>query len=227
MRHFLFLLLLLTRLPLFAQDIAPSALPKGFGDLEKAIPGIVVDIRYTTNNNFLGRPVDGYHAPKAILSTKAIEAVQKIQAELNKEGLGLKVFDAYRPQRAVNHFVRWAKDINDTIAKSAFYPDVDKRNLFKDGFIASRSGHSRGSTIDLTIIDLKTGEELDMGTPFDFFGEQSHHDFAKLSETKKQNRKKLRNIMEKHGFKAYAKEWWHYTLKDEPFPVTYFDFVIE
>jgi D-alanyl-D-alanine dipeptidase len=141
--------------------------------------------------------------------------------------LCLKVYDGYRPQRSVNHFIRWAKDLNDTINKSEFYPNVAKRNLFKEEYIASRSGHSRGSTVDLTIIDGNTGKPLDMGSPYDFFGKQSWVDYDGITESQKKNRQLLQRVMLKHNFRNYPKEWWHFTLRWEPFPKTYFDFEVE
>lgn len=204
-----------------------SKLPEGFVYVTDKIDNILVDLRYCGHHNFVGAPVDGYHEPKLILTEKATEALQKVQQELNGSGLGLKVFDGYRPQIAVNHFKRWALQINDTIAKPVFYPAIDKRLLFKEGYIASRSGHSRGSTIDLTIIDLSSGVEMDMGGTFDFFGEKSGHVFKGISKKQQENRKFLKVIMQKHGFQPYDKEWWHYTLIDEPFPDTYFDFPVE
>ena len=224
MKHLLFALFLFINISCFAQQ--KSTLPNGFVYVSDYIPHITVDLKYYSTHNFVGRKIDGYNANKVILSKRATLAVQKAENELNKEGLGLKVFDAYRPQTAVNHFKRWAKDIKDTLMRQEFYPHVDKRDLFKKGFIASKSGHSRGSTIDLTIIDLKTKKELDMGAPFDFFGEESGHDYQQITTTQKQNRIKLKKIMEKYGFRAYSKEWWHYTLKDEPFKEKYFDFKI-
>lgn len=221
------LVFLFTVINLFCFAQQKNTLPKGFVYLTDYIPGIEVDLKYFTSHNFVGRPIDGYKANKVILTERATLAVQKIEKELNKEGLGIKVFDTYRPQTAVNHFKRWAKDIKDTSMRQEFYPRVDKRDLFTKGFIASKSGHSRGSTIDLTIIDLKTKQELDMGVAFDFFGEESAHGYQKLNTTQKQNRIKLKKIMEKHGFKAYSKEWWHYTLINEPFKETYFDFEVK
>jgi len=225
MRKLFILIFLLLSIASYAQQ--KNNLPKGFVYLTDFIPHIAVDMKYFTNHNFVGRPIDGYKSNKIILTERATLAIQKIEKELNKEGLGLNVFDAYRPQIAVNHFKRWAKDIKDTLMRQEFYPRVDKRDLFKKGFIASKSGHSRGSTIDLTIIDLKTKKELDMGVAFDFFGEESGHDYTKLSNTQKQNRIKLKKIMEKYGFRAYSKEWWHYTYNDEPFKDKYFDFHIK
>lgn len=202
-------------------------LENNFSNIKNVIPSIETDIRYFGSHNFTGRPVVGYDAPVAILSTKATLALKKVQKELNKEGLGLKVFDGYRPQRAVTSFELWAKDINDTIAKREFYPEIDKRDLFTLGYIASKSGHTRGSTIDLTIINLQTNQELDMGSPFDFFGTISHHITTVITPQQKNNRELLRTTMLKHGFKEYAEEWWHYTLIEEPFPETYFDFVVK
>lgn len=200
--------------------------PNSFVNLKKQIPNLEIDLRYYGSHNFLGRPVKGYEANKVFISKEAANALVQIQKELNQQGLGIKVFDAYRPQQAVNNFKEWAMDIADTAAKKEFYPDVDKRNLFKLGYIAEKSGHSRGSTIDLTIVNLKDKNELDMGTGFDYFGEPSHHDYSNLSTQQKNNRKLLKDIMEKHGFKSIEEEWWHYTLKNEPFKDQYFDFKV-
>ena len=201
-------------------------IPNSFVNLKKQIPNLEIDLRYYGSHNFLGRPVKGYEANKVFISKEAANALVQIQKELNQQGLGIKVFDAYRPQQAVNNFKEWAMDIADTAAKKEFYPDVDKRNLFKLGYIAEKSGHSRGSTIDLTIVNLKDKNELDMGTGFDYFGEPSHHDYSNLSTQQKNNRKLLKDIMEKHGFKSIEEEWWHYTLKNEPFKDQYFDFKV-
>ncbi|MBV2226876.1 MAG: M15 family metallopeptidase [Sphingobacterium mizutaii] len=201
-------------------------IPNSFVNLKELIPNLEIDLRYYGSHNFLGRPVKGYEANKVFISKEAGSALVQIQKELNAQGLGIKVFDAYRPQQAVNSFKEWALDIADTAAKKEFYPDVDKRNLFKLGYIAEKSGHSRGSTIDLTIINLKDKKELDMGTGFDYFGEPSHHDYSNLSPQQKANRKLLKDIMEKHGFKSIEEEWWHYTLKNEPFKDQYFDFKV-
>lgn len=202
------------------------AIPSAFVNLKKLIPNLELDLRYKGNHNFIGRPVNGYEANKLYITLEAAIALQKVQKELNQEGLGIKVFDAYRPQRAVQNFVEWAKNIDDTITKSEFYPEVDKKDLFILGYIAEKSGHSRGSTVDLTIIELSNKKEIDMGSAFDFFGIQSHHDYTLLSEQQITNRIKLRTLMEKYGFKTIEEEWWHYTLKNEPFPETYFDFLI-
>jgi D-alanyl-D-alanine dipeptidase len=142
-------------------------------------------------------------------------------------GLSLKVYDAYRPQQSVDHFVRWAKKLNDTLMKQSYYPTIRKSDLFKLGFIASKSGHTRGSSVDLSIVEIKTNKEIDMGSSYDFFGATSHSFHKKLSSRQEKNRMLLRNIMIKNGFKPYDKEWWHFTLVDEPFPNTYFNFDIE
>lgn len=204
-----------------------NSLPKGFVYLDEVIPDIVLEVRYAGENNFLGTTVTGYRGEKVILTSQAARALKKVQQELKTKGFCLKVFDGYRPQRAVNHFISWAKISGDTIKKQEFYPDVNKKDLFNLGYISSRSGHSRGSTVDLTIIDANSGEELDMGGAYDFFGELSHHDFKNISDDQKNNRLLLKNIMMKHGFRPYTQEWWHYTFQPEPFPDTYFDFVVE
>ena len=186
-----------------------------------------VELRYYTSNNFVGKPVDGYHSNRLILTKQTIKALKLIQAELQDQNLCLKIYDGYRPQQAVNHFIRWAKDLNDTINKQVFYPDVKKKDLFKEEYIASRSGHSRGSTVDLTIIDGNTGEPLDMGSPYDFFGQQSWVNYEGITKKQKENRQLLQTVMLKYGFRNYPKEWWHFTLRHEPFPKTYFDFPIK
>lgn len=210
---------------LWAQE--SSKLPAGFVYVDKAVPGVILDLRYERNNNFLGRQVKGYQNAHCIISTPAAEALVKVQADLNKMNLGLKVFDAYRPQKAVNDFVEWAKDIKDTKMKKEYYPDVDKKNLFKNGYIAEKSGHSRGSTIDLTIVGYnKKGQpkELKMGSHFDFFGEISHPDYKNIGYQERANRLLLRTLMMKYGFKPLDTEWWHFTLENEPYTDTYFDF---
>ena len=202
-------------------------LPEGFVYVKSVIPDIDVELRYFTTYNFVGDTIDGYKANSLILTKAAAEKLKLVQDELQSQNLCLKVYDGYRPQRAVNHFIRWARDLNDTIYKSEFYPDVEKRNLFKEEYIASRSGHSRGSTIDLTIIDGNTGEPLDMGSPYDFFGHESWVNYQDITEVQKNNRQLLQRVMLKHNFRNYPKEWWHFTLRWEPFPKTYFDFEIE
>ncbi|MEM6916086.1 MAG: M15 family metallopeptidase [Verrucomicrobiota bacterium] len=189
-------------------------------------PTIEIDVRYATADNFVGKKVDGYHAKKIIITEAAANALKKIQADLKKEGLALKVFDAYRPRRAVNHFVRWARDRNDTRTKKEYYPGVPKNMLVGGGYISGLSRHSSGSTVDLTLIDSK-GKELDMGTHFDFFGPESAHSSQIPTPEQQENRRKLKAVMDKGGFRSYYKEWWHYTLRGEPFAGEYFDFPVE
>jgi len=202
-------------------------LPEGFVSVKEVIPDLDVELRYFSSNNFVGKPIEGYETNKLIVTRPTANALKLVHEELQNHNLCLKVYDGYRPQRAVNHFVKWARDINDTINKQLFYPEVNKQNLFKLGYIASKSGHSRGSTLDLTIIDGNTGIALDMGSPYDYFGEESWVSYSGISEEQKANRQLLQNIMLKYGFRNYPKEWWHFTLIGEPFPNTYFDFPIE
>ncbi|PYE80071.1 D-Ala-D-Ala dipeptidase VanX [Winogradskyella epiphytica] len=202
-------------------------LPEGFVYAKSVIPDLDVELRYFSQNNFVGDTIDGYKANRLIVTKGTAEKLKLVQEELQSQNLCLKVYDGYRPQRAVNHFIRWARVLDDTLQKSEFYPRVEKKNLFKSGYIASRSGHSRGSTVDLTIIDGQTGEALDMGSPYDFFGKESWIEHDGLTEEQKQNRQLLQKVMLKHNFRNYPKEWWHFTLRWEPFPKTYFDFEVE
>jgi D-alanyl-D-alanine dipeptidase len=226
-------------------------LPAGFAEVNQAIPSIVFDIRYAGLHNFVGERIDGYKAPKCILTRKAVDALAGVQKDLKKFSLSLKVYDCYRPQRAVDHFVRWAKDTGDTKMKKEFYPAVDKKNLFRDGYIAAKSGHSRGSTVDLTLVPLSVPAEetylpgqnmracylpadqrfgdnsVDMGTGYDCFDELAHPANGRIGMQQRMNRLLLKALMEKHGFTYYDKEWWHFTLKGEPFPDTLFDFPVE
>lgn len=204
-----------------------QTMPSDFVYVKDVIPTISLDIRYFGKHNFTGRPVHGYEKPVAILTKRAALALLHVEKHLNGKGLGLKIFDAYRPQRSVNHFKTWSLATDDTLAKAEFYPGLNKKNLFKLGFIATKSGHSRGSTVDLTMIDLKDHKEIDMGGTFDFFGAVSHHNYTNLTAKQKENRKLLRTTMAKFGFKSYDKEWWHYTLQDEPYQKTYFDFIVK
>ena len=203
-----------------------DALPAGFVRLGEAIHGIGLDVRYYGAENFVGGPVDGYEAPAAILTRPAADALRQVQASLRARGFGLKVFDAYRPQAAVDHFVRWAADPSDSRTKPEYYPDVPKSELFARGYIAEASGHSRGSTMDLTVVRLSDGAELDMGTPFDFFGVESAGDYPGMTDEQRANRRLLADAMQAHGFAPYPAEWWHFTLADEPYPETYFDFPV-
>jgi D-alanyl-D-alanine dipeptidase len=214
---------------LFLPAAAWAAPPAGFVELRDAVPGVRVELRYFSDDNFVGERIDGYRAGTCFITAEAAAALAGVQAELAAFGLGLKVFDAYRPQRAVDHFVRWAGDLGDTRMKSKYYPDVEKKNLFRDGYIAARSGHSRGSTVDLTIVPLDDGPPvgLDMGTGWDFFGPKSWPASLDVTPQQRANRALLQRLMVKHGFRPLAEEWWHFTLADEPYPETYFDFVVE
>lgn len=216
-----------TLLLLFICFRAFAQLPEGFVYVNSIIPNIDVELRYHGDNNFVGERIDGYNSNKLILTLESALALKKVQEELLSRNLCLLVYDGYRPQQSVDHFIAWSKKNNDTINKHAFYPDVDKANLFIEDYIAIRSGHSKGSTVDVTIIDGNTNEPLDMGSGFDFFGEASWVDYKNITENQKENRRLLQNVMLKHGFKNYNKEWWHFTLINEPFPHTYFDFPVE
>ena len=198
-----------------------------FVSVSHHIPDVLLDVRYHSTFNFVADRVDGYDEPLVILTREAADALKNVNADARAMGLRLKLYDGYRPQRAVAHFVRWAKEAEKTETKAVFYPDVDKRDLFKLGFIAERSGHSRGSTIDLTLFDEQTQKDLDMGGGFDFFGELSWAEYTRtLTEEQIRNRRLLRELMMKHGFRPLAEEWWHFTLRDEPYPETYFTFAV-
>jgi D-alanyl-D-alanine dipeptidase len=183
-------------------------------------------MRYFGAHNFVGRRIDGYEAPRCLLTRQAASALAAVERDLAARDLGLKVYDCYRPVRAVAHFLRWARNPADQKTKPEFYPVMDKRNLFNEGYIASRSGHSRGSTVDLTLVRMSDGVELDMGGPFDFFGPKSWRSFRGLSEEAQRNRALLAAAMRRGGFRPYDREWWHFTLRAEPFPYTYFDFPV-
>ncbi len=199
-----------------------------FVDLKELMPNLRSDIRYYGSNNFVGRPIEGYNEPKCYLTKEAAHALKKVQDELERLGFGLLIYDAYRPQRASDYFVEWAKDESDDTMKMQYYPNIDKKDLFARGYIAVKSGHSRGSTVDLTIVSLKTKQILNMGSPYDLFDEVSSTDTTVgISKNQHSLRLLLKRRMEKHGWQSYPKEWWHFTLKDEPYPDTYFDFPIE
>ena len=195
--------------------------PADFVDVMDVANGVVVEQRYFAEDNFVGAKVDGYLAPKCLLADKAARALAKVQAELAKMKLRLRIYDCYRPQRAVDHFVRWAKDPTLTATRERYYPNVPKSKLFKRGYIASRSGHSRGSTVDLTI------DGLDMGTGWDYLDPLSHTANATMTAQVRANRLLLKSLMERHGFRNYRKEWWHYSLRREVYPKTFFDFPVE
>ena len=194
--------------------------------LTDAVPDVILEIRYFSTYNFVGDRIDGYEEPVALLTKEAAAALKAASDDFISRGYRLKIYDAYRPQKAVSHFVRWAQDTDDTRMKAYFYPDLTKDVLFPQGYIAEHSGHSRGSTVDLTLVDMQTGKELDMGGVFDFFGEISHPDYTDVTEAQYANRMLLREGMLSHGFKPLPEEWWHFTLENAPFPDTYFTFPV-
>ncbi|MFE5210820.1 M15 family metallopeptidase [Streptomyces sp. NPDC056600] len=233
-----------------AQAASDPHAPDDFVALAEVDPTIIQEIRYFTRHNFVGERIDGYRQPLCILTRPAAEALGRAQSRLRAQGYSLKVYDCYRPQRAVDHFVRWAKDVDDTAMKAEFYPDLDKSRLFPDGYIAERSGHSRGSTVDLTVVELpatpdrpwvpRDGLEpcyapqderfadnsLDMGTGYDCFDTLSHTLDPRVQGEQRANRLLLKDTLEDLGFVNYADEWWHYTFKPELYPDTYFDFPV-
>lgn len=222
-----FLFILLISLTITPAPLLATEYPPGFVKATDVIPGVVLDVRYYTAVNFVGARIDGYLAPVVILTKEATQALAKVQAELKPFGLGLKLFDGYRPEQAVLQFERWAKDLSDTRTKHDYYPNVAKEDLIPNGYIAAKSSHSRGSTVDVTIVGLDTGLELPMGTPFDHFGVESWSENEMMSVQVRANRALLRNVMTRHGFKPLKEEWWHFTLANEPFPETYFDFPVQ
>ena len=196
----------------------------GFVMLADYVKHMIQEIRYHSTYNFIGERIDGYEEPCAILTIDAARALKDVSNELFVMGYQLKVFDAYRPATAVRHFVLWGIEDQDIRMKPYFYPELEKQELFLKGYVAKKSSHSRGSTVDLTLLDMATGKELDMGSPFDLFSEKSHPDFRGISDEQHENRMILRNVMLRNGFAPIDCEWWHFTLKDEPYPDTYFDF---
>ena len=209
-----------------------------FVNITDVVPDVILEIRYFGTYNFVGARVDGYLQPTALLTREAADSLRAVSDELKGMGYRLKIYDAYRPQMGVDHFVRWGKDLEDTLMKQYFYPNETKDSLFIKDYIATRSGHSRGSTVDLTLFDMNTEKEVDMGGTFDWFGKESHPDCGGHPETGEyrtndtltaeqfRNRMVLRDVMLRHGFKPYDCEWWHFTLKDEPYPDTYFEFPV-
>ncbi len=190
------------------------------------VPGIVQEIRYYSTYNFVGDRIDGYEEPCALLTREAARALKMVSNEMNVMGYRLKVFDAYRPANAVRHFVLWGIEDLDLRMKPYFYPSLEKQELFAKGYIASKSSHSRGSTVDLTLLDMRTGKEVDMGSPFDLFDVISHPDYTGISQEQYENRMRLQQAMVRNGFEPIDCEWWHFTLKDEPYPDTYFTFPV-
>ncbi len=200
--------------------------PSGFVLLSDYIPHIVQEIRYYSTYNFIGERIDGYEEPCALLTKEAARALKSASNELIVMGYRLKVFDAYRPACAVKHFVLWGIEDQDIRMKPYFYPDLDKTSLFEQGYIAKKSSHSRGSAVDLTLLDMKSGKEVDMGSPFDLFSEVSHPDYKGITEEQYNNRMLLQNVMVRSGFKPLSCEWWHFMLENEPYPDTYFEFPV-
>ncbi len=198
----------------------------GFVLLSDYVPSAIQEIRYFSTYNFIGDRIDGYEQPVAIITKEAARALKAAANELNVKGYRMKIYDAYRPATAVKHFVMWGIEDLDQRMKPFFYPDLEKQALFELGYIASKSSHSRGSTVDLTLLDMETGKEVDMGSPFDYFSEVSHPDYKGVTDEQYANRMMLRNVMLKHGFEPIDCEWWHFTLADEPYPDTYFEFPV-
>ena len=198
--------------------------PSGFVLLSDVIPHIVQEVRYFSTYNFVGERIDGYEEPCSLLTKEAARALKTVSNEMMVQGYRLKIYDTYRPARAVKHFVLWGIEDTDIRMKPYFYPELEKQELFARGYIAKLSSHSRGSTVDLTLLDMKTGREADMGSPFDLFSEKSHPDYRGITDEQYENRMMLRNVMVRNGFKPIDCEWWHFTLEDEPYPDTYFDF---
>ena len=217
-----------------------------FVNITDVVPDVILEIRYFGTYNFVGRRIDGYLQPTALMTKRAADSLKAVSDDVMRMGYRLKIYDAYRPQMAVDHFVRWAADIPDTMMRQYFYPEVDKSLLFIQGYIAAKSGHTRGSTIDLTLFDMATEKEVDMGGTFDWFGPESHPDFCGNPETGEYtgdnsaspagrsitaeqfaNRMILRKAMLRHGFKPLDSEWWHFTLRNEPYPDTYFTFPVQ
>lgn len=200
--------------------------PSGFVLLSDFVPQVIQEIRYFSTYNFVGERIDGYEEPCAIITAEAARALKSVSNELNVMGMRLKVFDAYRPTTAVRQFVFWALEDTDVRMKPYFYPEIDKEETISQGYICKDSAHSRGSTVDVTLLDMQTGKEVDMGSPFDFFGELSHPNCRDITDEQYGNRMLLRRVMERNGFVPYEYEWWHFTLADEPFPDTYFSFPV-
>ena len=203
-----------------------TADPSGFVVLADYVSHIVQEIRYYSTYNFIGERIDGYEEPCALLTKEAARALKSVSNEMIVHGYRLKIFDAYRPACAVKHFVLWGIEDQDIRMKSYFYPDLQKQELFEQGYIAKKSSHSRGSTVDLTLLDMSTGKALDMGSPFDLFSVVSHPDYKGITEQQYENRMMLQRAMVRNGFEPIDCEWWHFTLKDEPYPDTYFEFPV-
>ena len=215
-----------SELPSDEDDVILSDDASDFVLLSEAVPDAILEIRYYSTYNFVGDRIDGYEEPLAFLTKEAAAALKEVSDELVAKGYRLKIYDAYRPQMAVTNFMNWALDADDVRMKEYFYPELEKDVLFPQGYIMEHSGHSRGSTVDLTLFDMRTEKEADMGGTFDYFGELSHPDYTGITTEQFKNRMILREAMLMHGFQPLAEEWWHFTLKDEPYPNTYFTFPV-
>lgn len=208
------------------EETVKAGLPGGFVYIDEVIPDCIVDAKYFSSDNFLGRPVKGYEKPLVVCSREVADGLVIAADFLREQGYLLKIFDSYRPQRAVDDFIDWVKEPNDETRKEIHYPNVAKTDLIDEGYIASRSGHTRGAAVDLTLVETLTGIETDMGTCFDFLDELSRHGAKGLTEEQEKNRELLKEAMIRAGFKPYENEWWHYSIKTEPYPETYFDFPV-
>ena len=200
--------------------------PSGFTLVSENVPAVIQEIRYHSTYNFIGDQIDGYEEPVAILTREAARALREASNELSVQGYRIKIFDAYRPVRAVRHFILWGIEDTDIRMKPSFYPDLEKQEIFAQGYIAKQSSHSRGSALDVTLLDMKTGKEVDMGGPFDLFSEISHPDYRGITDEQYVNRMFLRDAMLRNGFEPIFCEWWHFTLANEPYPDTYFEFPV-
>lgn len=212
-----------------------------FVNITDVVPDAILEIRYYSTYNFVGARIDGYEEPIALMTRQAADSLRAASDDLRRLGYCIKIYDSYRPQRGVDHFLRWAKDETDTVTKAYFYPNLTKKQVFEGEYVAEKSGHSRGSTIDLTLVDMKTGKELDMGGTFDWFGPESHPDYGggnpetlefqqtvpTFTSVQFYNRMVLRSAMMRHGFLPLENEWWHFRLDNEPFPDTYFNFPVK
>ena len=219
-----------------ASALSPEEDASQFVVLTDVVPDAILEIRYYGTYNFIGERISGYEQPVALLTRQAADSLKKVSDDLKQQGYRLKIWDGYRPQKAVDRFMEWAKDLNDTRMKAYFYPELTKDRIIPEEYVAEKSGHTRGSTVDLTLFDMKKEKEVDMGSTFDYFGPMSHPDVQPgeqagayptvLTQEQYQSRMLLRQAMLAHGFKPLDSEWWHFTLKNEPFPQTYFTFPV-
>ncbi|MDZ7848277.1 MAG: M15 family metallopeptidase [Owenweeksia sp.] len=219
-----YFLAILTTMGVLVSASLSGQVPQGFVRVDTFIPSLVIEAKYHTAHNFTGHPVPGYDTGHLYLSREAAMALKDVQLELREMGLSLKIFDAYRPQMAVDYFEQWANRPEDSLTKEEYYPTIPKNSLFARGYIANPSGHSRGSAVDVTLVSLETGKEMDMGTSFDFFSPLSAPGSQGVTPAVRANRQLLSRVMEKHGFTPISSEWWHFYLKGEPYPHTYFNF---